>query len=315
MSVPLRLSALSMTSHNLDKEFRAGLIFSILAFGFWGLVQPYFFGVFESSNALIVMAHRTLWSCLFMWVWLAFRGKVFGALALLMDRRAARILALTGLLIASNWGTYIYAVQTGRLLDASVGYFMTPLITAAFGIVFLGERPRRLQIWALGFAVLGVISYMISVGQVPIIALFLALSFSAYGGIRKMMVIPAEQGMAVETLLISPVALGLIVTIGWAGAPYGIAANLPEALFLITAGLVTLLPLVWYNAAAARLPLISLGLLQFIVPIALFVLSLLPPLNETLDPAKTRMFVLIWVGLVFYVLDLVRSARSAAAES
>lgn len=304
-----------MTPHNPDKQFGSGLAFALAAFGFWGLVQPYFFGAFDTWGALVIVAHRTLWSCLFIWVWIAFRGKVPGALAMFREPRMVAIMALTGFLIASNWGTYIYAVQAERLLDASIGYFMTPLMTAAFGMLFLGERPRVLQIWALSFAALGVLIYTIWLGTLPLVALYLSISFSAYGGIRKLVGAPAERGMAVETALIAPFAVGVILFLGWAGPPYLIAFSGSQAALLITAGLVTLLPLVWHNAAAARMPLISLGLLQFIVPIGLFILSLLPPLSEQLDPAKALMFAFIWAGLVFYVVDLVRSARRSSAVS
>ena len=163
----------------------SGLIFALAAFGFWGLVQPYFFGWVQDVPPLVVVAHRTLWSCLFIWVWLAFRGKLRGGLSLLQDAKTFAILLLTGLLIFSNWGLYIFAVQSQRLLDASVGYFMTPLMTAAFGIIFLGERPRTLQIIALGLAAFGIGVSIIWLGRVPLIALALSLSFSAYGGIRK----------------------------------------------------------------------------------------------------------------------------------
>ena len=297
-----------MTPQNLTTEFRSGLIFAITAFGFWGFVQPYFFTLFQETSALTLMAHRTIWSCLFIWIWLILRGKVTSALALFTDWKMVGVLALTGLLITSNWGTYIYAVQSGHLLEASIGYFITPLMTAAFGIMILNEQVRRLQYWALGFAAFGVSAYTLYTGQFPVIALILALSFSCYGGIRKLAGAPAERGMAVETALMAPLALGIIAATGWVGLPYGIAHTQLEAGLLICAGLVTLLPLVWYNAAAARMPLISLGLLQFIVPIALFIVSLLPPLNETLDLAKALMFFFIWIGLALYILDLLRFA-------
>ena len=301
-----------MTSQNTDKTLETGLGFALAAFGFWGLVQPYFFGAFQEADALVIMAHRTAWSCVFIWLWLAYRGRIGLTLTLFGNPRMVGLLFCTGLLIAGNWATYIYAVQASLLLEASVGYFMTPLMTAAFGLIFLGERPRRLQFWALAFASVGVLIYTVEVGRLPLIALVLSITFSAYGGVRKLYHVPAERGMAVETTLILPIAVGLILIFGWAGGPYGIAQSRREAGLMILAGLVTLLPLVWYNAAAARMPLLSLGLLQFIVPIGLFVLSLLPPLNETLDPAKARLMVLIWIGLVFYVVDLVRASRRAA---
>lgn len=293
------------------KSPTTGLQFALAAFGFWGLVQPYFFGLYEDVSPLVVVAHRTLWSCGFIWIWLALRGQVGGGLALLRDGRTALSLALTGALIFSNWGTYIYAVQVDRLLDASVGYFMTPLMTAGFGILVLGERLRRLQFVALGLAALGIVIYTVWLGRLPLIALTLSLTFSAYGGLRKKFGIPAERGMAAETLLLTPLALGFVIAFGWSGAPYMIAPTSGQALWLISAGLVTLLPLVWYNAAAARMPLISLGLLQFIVPIGLFILSLLPPLNESLDWHRGILFAFVWAALVFYVIDLIKASRES----
>ena len=292
-----------------NKSQNSGLFFAVAAFGFWGLVQPYFFGVYGDVNPLVVVAHRTFWSCGFIWLWLLMRGKISGGWTLLQDRKMAALLALTGMLIFTNWGIYIYAVQAQRLLDASVGYFMTPLMTAGFGMIFLGERPRRLQLVALILAAGGVLIYTLWLGRLPLIALALSLTFSAYGGIRKKFAVPAERGMAVETLLLAPLALGFILAFGWSGGPYFIAPNGGQALWLASAGLVTLLPLVWYNAAAARMPLISLGLLQFIVPVGLFILSLLPPLNETLDLQRGTLFIFVWAALVFYVIDLIRSSR------
>ena len=186
---------------------------------------------------------------------------------------------------------------------------MTPLMTAAFGMVFLGERPRRLQMVALCLAGVGILISIIFIGRIPLIALSLSLSFSIYGGIRKRFAIPAERGMAVETLLMLPLAFGAIVLFDGLYAPYLIAPTGDQALWLISAGMVTLLPLVWYNAAAARMPLISLGLLQFIVPVGLFILSLLPPLNETLDWQRGLLFAFVWAALVFYVMDLINSSR------
>ena len=289
---------------------KSGLYFALLAFGFWGLVQPFFFGIYDDVNPLAVVAHRTLWSCILIWIWLAMRGVVGGGWALLTKGRTALILGITGALIFANWGTYIYAVQVDRLLDTSVGYFMAPLMTAGFGIVFLGERPRPLQFVALFLAGLGIVIYTVWLGRLPLIALTLALTFSAYGGIRKKFAIPAERGMAAETLLLTPVALGIVAVFGWSGAPYFIAASGPQALWLVCSGLVTLLPLVWYNAVAVRMPLISLGLLQFIGPVGLFVLSLLPPVRETLDWQRGTLIVFVWAALVFYVIDLIRASRS-----
>lgn len=292
-----------------------GYVFALAAFIFWGLLQPYFFGAFDGIPALVVAAHRTLWSCLFIWIWLALRGKLGSALGLFGDAKTVLILLITGLLITSNWSIYIFAVLEGRLIDASIGYFMTPLMTALFGILILGERPRRLQLWALALAAIGVVSYTLLLGVLPLIALSLSLTFSAYGGIRKLYRVPAERGMALETTLLAPVALILILGWGWAGAPYFLSSSGLQAGLLIVAGLVTLLPLVWYNAAAARMPLLSLGLMQFIVPFSLLALSLLPPLSEALDEPKALMLGCIWIALIFYVWDLVSHARRSSAPA
>lgn len=304
-----------MIPSNSDKDMRSGVTFALAAFGFWGVVQPYYFGFFEEANAVTIMAHRSAWSCIFVWIWLGLREKISGALELFKEAKMLRVLFLTGVLIAGNWGIFIYAVQSGRVLDASLGYFMTPLMTAAFGILVLKERPRKLQILALMFAAIGVGFYTVSIGQLPLIALAVSISFSAYSGIRKLYKVPAERGMALETTLILPFAVGIIGTFGWLGAPYLIASTGREATLLIASGLTTLLPLVWFNAAAARMPLISIGLLQFIVPIMLLVLSLFPPLEETLDLKRGVMLAAIWVGLVFYIIDVLHHSRRSSRLS
>ena len=165
--------------NTVDKEFQQGLFFSLAAFGFWALIQPYFFGAFEESSALIVMAHRTLWSCVFIWIWLALRNKISSALTLFRNIKLIMVMAVTGLMITTNWGNLHICRPKWTLARRLCGYFMTPLMTVAFGIVILGERPSTLQFLALAFGLLGVVFYTMTIGQVPVIALMLSLTFSA----------------------------------------------------------------------------------------------------------------------------------------
>lgn len=285
---------------------RRGYILGLGAYIIWGLF-PLYFKAIQSVPAVEIIVHRVLWSALFgsllLLVW-----KHPGWWRELRDNpRRLAILALSGTLIAGNWLTYVWAVNNGRMLEASLGYYINPLINVLLGMLLLGERLRRLQWLAVGLAALGVAQQVWQVGSLPWVSLALALSFGFYGLIRKQAPVAALPGLVVETWMLVPLA------IGWLLHPTANSASLDffsssEALWLIAAGPVTLVPLVCFNAAARHLPYTTLGFLQYLAP-TLVLLQAVLLFGEHLSPSTLMAFACIWAGLAIYSVDAWLSLR------
>ncbi|MBV4532546.1 EamA family transporter RarD [Pseudomonas sp. SWRI107] len=285
---------------------RRGYILGLGAYIIWGLF-PLYFKAIQSVPAVEIIVHRVLWSAL------------FGSLLLLMwkhpgwwrelrdNPRRLAILALSGTLIAGNWLTYVWAVNNGRMLEASLGYYINPLINVLLGML-LGERLRRLQWLAVALAALGVAQQVWQVGSLPWVSLALALTFGFYGLIRKQAPVAALPGLVVETWMLVPLAIGWLLL-----HPAANSANLAffsssEALWLIAAGPVTLVPLVCFNAAARHLPYTTLGFLQYLAP-TLVLLQAVLLFDEHLTSSNVLAFACIWAGLALYSVDAWMSLR------
>jgi chloramphenicol-sensitive protein RarD len=284
---------------------RQGLIYGTLAYGLWGLF-PFFFKQLQHVASLQVVLHRMVWSLVFVLLVLA----VLRRWAWLGDvRRRPRLLATfaaSSALLACNWLTYIWAVNNGHVLDASLGYFILPLVNVALGFLFLHERPRPTQWLAFGTAAAGVLWLALLTGHVPWIALALALSFGFYGLIRKLAPLGALEGMSLETLLLAPVAAVVLLWGQHSGA-------LPEQdahtwLLFALSGPVTAVPLLLFSAGARRIPLSTMGVLQYITPtILLFLGTLL--FDEPFSGPRMFGFALIWTALLLYSADSWRYTR------
>lgn len=284
---------------------RQGLIYGTLAYGLWGLF-PFFFKQLQHVASLQVVLHRMVWSLVFVLLVLA----VLRRWAWLGDvRRRPRLLATfaaSSALLASNWLTYIWAVNNGHVLDASLGYFILPLVNVALGFLFLHERPRPAQWLAFGIAAAGVLWLALLTGHVPWIALALAVSFGFYGLIRKLAPLGALEGMSLETLLLAPVAAVVLLWGQHSGA-------LPEQdahtwLLFALSGPVTAVPLLLFSAGARRIPLSTMGVLQYITPtILLFLGTLL--YDEPFSGPRMVGFALIWTALLLYSADSWRYTR------
>ncbi|SFT62489.1 EamA family transporter RarD [Pseudomonas marincola] len=278
-----------------------GYILGLTAYTIWGLFPLYFKAIAEVP-ALEIIVHRAVWSA------------IFGALLLLVwkhpgwlrelraNPKQFAVLALSGVLIASNWLVYVWAVNHGRMLEASLGYYINPLINVLLGMLILGERLRRLQWIAVGLAALGVLQQLWQVGSIPWVSLVLALTFGFYGLIRKQAPVKALPGLVVETWMLLPLAIGWIVL-----NPSAMSSNpefwtTSEAFWLIAAGPITLVPLVCFNAAARHLPYTTLGFLQYLAP-TLVLLQAVFLFGETFDSSKLLAFICIWAGLVIYSVD------------
>lgn len=285
----------------VSREQNIGVLFALAAYGFWGLV-PFYFKAVGNVSALEILSHRIIWSVP-MTAILIVLARDWAKLREALDSPGVlKTLFITALLVASNWLTFIYAVNTGRVLQASLGYYICPLVNVLLGVFFLKERLRPLQILSVLFAAAGTAILTIHYGRFPWIALFLAFSFSIYGLLRKTIRIESVNGLFVETTLIFPFAAGyLVYLVIHGGISFG-AADHRTTLLLILAGAVTTFPLVWFTSAARRLQYKTMGLLQYIAPSLMFLLAVFR-YGEPFTVINLLTFGCIWTGLAIYLFD------------
>jgi chloramphenicol-sensitive protein RarD len=293
-----------------------GLAYALGAYLLWGLVPIYWRAV-GPVPAVEVLAHRIAWSVVFVALLVGVSrgwGRVRDALGRTTTLGA---LALSTLLVTTNWGLFIWAVQTGRLVQASLGYYINPLANVLLGVVLLGERLRRPQKIAVGLAFAGVAYFALARGVLPWVSLALAASFGLYGLVRKRAPVEPIVGLFVETLLVAPLAIGYLVWLALQGrAELGVFGRgafghaLGSSLLLVAAGPVTAIPLVWFAAAAKRLPLSTLGFVQYLSPSLQLLLAVLL-FHESLTRAHLVTFGCIWSALALYSFDGLRQARAS----
>jgi len=290
-----------------------GIAYASLAFVWWGLF-PLYFRLVPEVPALEVLAHRIVWCLLPLLALLGWRRQWGWLAALLKQPKVLLAFMASALLLSSNWLTYIWSVNHGHVVDASLGYFITPLVNVLLGYTLLHERPRRLQWIALALAAAGVAWLTVQTGKLPWIALVLAATFGCYGLLRKIAVLGALEGLTLETMLLAPIALlGLVLwTLDGSGR-----FPAPDALtnvWLIALGPITAVPLLMFAAGARRLSMTTLGLLQYIGPSIQFVIGIWV-FHEPFSPARLAGFALIWLALVLYTLDGWTVSRRALAPA
>lgn len=286
---------------------RAGTAAGAAAYAIWGAF-PLVFHQLESVDAWEILLHRVVWSFLAVALLLAVRRDTGWGARIRSRPGALARLAAAAVLIATNWVVYIWAVTHGHVVEAALGYYVNPLLTVALGVVLLGERLRRLQVLALGFAASAVGVLTVSYGRVPWISLVLAGSFAGYGYLKKAVPVGAAPSLLVETAVLLPVAvvwLGILTATGDAALGAGSVGR--DAL-LVGLGVITAVPLLLFGTAASRIPLSLLGLLQYLTPTLQLLCGVLV-LDESLPPARLAGFVLVWVALALLAGDVVRSAR------
>lgn len=280
---------------------RAGLLAGLGAYLIWGLL-PLYLKLLTGIEAQEVLAQRITWSVVVVTALVLITGGSGRVRAALKQPRLLGLLFISAICIAINWLLYTWAILNDRALDTSLGYFINPLISVVFGVVLLGERLAPLQWTAVGLAVAGVLVTTIAHGEVPLISLGLAFSFATYGLIRKQAAVDAITGLLVETLLLLPISLFWLLT----RPPGGGFERPPEMLALLaTGGILTAAPLLLFGFAARRLPLSTIGLMQYIAPTMVFVQAVFL-FGEPLDTAQMLSFGLIWLGLALYTLSLTR---------
>ena len=278
-----------------------GIVYAALAYLSWGLFPLYFRQV-AALPALEVVLHRTLWSLVFVLALLAVRRQWAWMREVLRQPRVLGAFALSALLLAANWLTYVWAVNNGHVVDASLGYFILPLVNVALGYVFLHERPRPGQWLAVTVAAAGVLWLTVLTGRLPWIALVLALSFGFYGLLRKVAVLGALEGLTLETVLLAPVTMAVLGVWAWQGQGALVQGDASTLGWLVLAGPVTAIPLLWFAAGARRIPLATMGILQYIAPSLQLALGVWL-FHEAFDVSRLAGFVLIWAALLVYTLE------------
>lgn len=293
-----------------EERVRNGLVAGLFAYLFWGLLPIYFKQV-ESVPALEILAHRIVWAIPFGALIIAYRGQWAEVRRALTTRRTALLLVLSATLIAVNWFLYIVAVQQDQIFQASLGYYINPLMNVVVGVAFLGERLRRYQIAAVLLAAIGVTVLTVSGGQVPWIALALAVSFTGYGVIRKHCAVGGMPGLFIETLVLLPLAAGYLGwLVGTQAAVFG-AGDTVMSVLLVLGGPFTVVPLLLFALAARRLQLTTIGIMQFIAPTLQFLIGVY--YGEVLSVPHMICFGCIWTAISLFVWDAWRESRRIQA--
>lgn len=290
-----------------DKSVKAGVFFAIAAYSMWGFA-PMYFKLVEEIPAAEILAHRIVWSVLVLVVLVLAVGNIDKVRDVLRNKRVLQVLLVSGLLLAGNWWLFIWAVNNDHILDASLGYYINPLLNIFLGRLFLGERLRRLQQFAVFLAVIGVSILIISYGQVPWIALVLAGSFGVYGLLRKQVAVDSLPGLFIESCMMLPFAIFYLIF--YASEASNLLNNEWSLnLILVCAGIVTTAPLLCFTAAAKRIMYSTLGFFQYIGPSIMFVLAVFL-YAEPLSEARLITFAFVWVALAIFSLDSFRAYRT-----
>ncbi|WP_340680606.1 EamA family transporter RarD [Paraglaciecola sp.] len=295
-----------------DKTVKSGAIFALAAYFMWG-VAPLYFKLLKAMPAQEILMHRIVWSALVLVILVLLSGKLEQVKSAVRNVKVMTILLISGLLLAVNWLIFIWAINSAHLLDASLGYYINPLINVFLGRLFFQEKLRRLQQVAVGLAFIGVAILVLSYGQVPWIALALALTFAFYGLLRKKVAVDSLPGLLLETLMMLPFAL--IYWISFSSELSNLSTNeLSLNISLICAGIVTTAPLLCFTAAARRLRYSTLGFFQYLGPSIMFVMAVWI-FNEPLDQARLTTFVFVWLALLLFSYDSYRAYRRGKRQA
>jgi chloramphenicol-sensitive protein RarD len=288
------------------RQYRKGIVYTTVAFFAWG-VLPFYWKALGAVPAFEILAHRILWSFVFITIVLAVRRNT-QVKVLLKDPKSRKSLLVTSALIGLNWLTYVYAVNSEHIVEASMGYYINPLVSVFLGIVILKERLNLLQIFSFVLACGGVLYLTMDYGKFPWIAVLLACAFGLYGLFKKTSNLQSLPSLMIETMLLSPLALGIIVYQASISRGSFFSISIKTDFLLIFAGVITTLPLYWFAQGAKRIPLSSVGFLQYIAPTLMLCIGVFV-YNETFTRAHLISFGLIWIALVLYSLTLVRTSR------
>ncbi|GAB3517570.1 EamA family transporter RarD [Arthrobacter monumenti] len=287
-------------------EGAKGLIFGFGAYGLWGLL-PLYFVVLEPAGPVEIVANRVVWSLIFCALLITFTKswRVFGMAV--SSPKVLGTLTVAALLIATNWLTYVYGVTSGHAIETSLGYFINPLVSVLIGVIVLKEKLRPLQWIAVGIGGVAVVVLTIAYGNLPIIAFTLALSFGAYGFVKKKVGrrVDAVTSLSVETAVLAPLAGGVMIWLAIAGDSTLGTEGSAHFWLMVASGVITAVPLLLFGAAASRLPLATVGFLQYLTPTMQFILAI-TVLGERMPLERWIGFGLVWVALIFLSTDMLR---------
>jgi len=289
------------------KNSKTGLVFGVSAYVLWGLF-PLYWPLLEPAGAFEIVGHRAVWSLVFCVIALTLTKTIKPAIATMKRPRVFIKLFAATALISINWIVYIWATNNGHVVEASLGYYINPIIIIAIGVLLLKEKMRKLQWASVSIAAFGVLVLTIDYGRLPWIALALALSWGTYGFIKKQLGLGALEGLGIETAISAPFYLAYLAWIGSQGDGH-FTYQPGLTLLLIGSGVVTAIPLLLFNGAGNRLPYTIIGLLQFITPTLQFSIGVWVR-HEEMSQARWAGFLIIWTALVVLATDLVRSSRA-----
>ncbi|WP_433265966.1 EamA family transporter RarD [Actinosynnema sp. CS-041913] len=292
-------SAVAAETHHANR----GVAFGVGAYVIWGIV-PAYWPLLAPAGAVEILAHRIAWSLLVMVLITAVLGRWAGLRTL--SRRGWLMVTGASVLIAVNWGVYIHAVNTGHVVESALGYFINPLVSVLLGVVVLREKLRGAQFAAIAIAVVAVVVLAVDYGRLPWISLTLACSFGLYGLLKKTVPLDATASLTAESIVLAPIAVGYLLWLGPAGTFLDHGAG--HALILASAGVVTAIPLMLFGAGARRIPLITMGMLQYLAPILQFSWGVFVK-HEPMPPSRWFGFALVWAALVVFTVDALRSRR------
>jgi len=295
-------------------ESRRGFVYGLVAYTLWGAF-PLYFPLLKPAGAIEILANRVLWSFLVMGALVLVTGRVPQFRALFGRSRATAMLSIAAVVVSINWLTYIWSVTNDHVVESSLGYFINPLVTVVMGILILGERLRPAQWVAISLAFVAVVVLTVEYGRLPWIALLLAFSFGTYGLAKKVANVGAVESLAFETMLITPAALTYVVWLGAQGSLTFAQEGPGHALLLASTGIATAVPLILFGAAATKIPLVTIGLLQYLAPVFQFLLGVFW-FHEPMPVGRWVGFLLVWVALAMLTAEAVthhrRQLRDAA---
>jgi len=291
---------------------RAGLGYGLVAYLWWGSAVPIYLHALSrgawATPALELLAQRVVFGIPVLIVLLAMMGRLKELRTALTSRRMLLVLSGSAMLLAANWLAFIWAISNAKLLDASLGYYLNPLVSVALGVIILGERPRRVQVAAIALCVIAVAWLTFQRGSLPLVAVTVALSFGFYGLVRKRAAVKPAPGLCVEMILMLPIMLGVYAWLFQQQQAQLLEGPPMRTGLMLLGGVMTVVPLVAFAAAAHRLKLATLGMLQYLAPTGQFVLSIV--FGEPLDRATLIAFALIWIALAAYTWDAWRSSKA-----
>ncbi|WP_067136736.1 EamA family transporter RarD [Microtetraspora malaysiensis] len=292
-------------------ESRRGVLYGIAAYMMWGLF-PLYWPLLKPAGAVEILAHRMVWSLVAVLAILGVRRHWSWIRSI--TRRQFLLLTLAAVVISTNWGMYIYAVNTGHVVESALGYFINPLVSVLLGVVVFRERLRPWQWAAVGLGALAVLVLAFDYGRLPWIALVLAASFGTYGLVKKAAQVDATESLTIETLVLLVPALGYLVVLQTNGNGTFVDHGTAHIALLVGAGLITAIPLLCFSAAAIRVPLTVVGLLQYIAPVLQFMCGVLIA-HETMPGSRWVGFAIVWLALCVFTWDGLRTAHAARREA